>query len=246
MSALLQSEKLELPASLRYTWRDSDFNGVKLTEVMQFRLTYEGSLKASGNSTRRVADKHHIRRAFHQQLAQYWQTHAVLRHKQTFTEPETDGIAQMRAGGSWLSDPDSTEVETLARRFNRCGYRFVPLVNSLYGLVCGLDILFLRREDAGKVVLKGGDIDNRIKTLLDACRIPEHCQEIAEPPVAGEDPFFCLMESDALITDLNITTDRWLAPPRPAQDDRDVFLIIQVTVKSSGSGKGFGNLLLLS
>jgi hypothetical protein len=56
-----------------------------------------------------------------------------------------------------------------------CGYRTLALANTFNGLICRLAITFLRREDPGAVV-HGGDIDNRLNTLLDALRMrPGHC-----------------------------------------------------------------------
>jgi hypothetical protein len=40
-------------------------------------------------------------------------------------------------------------------------------VRNSFALHCGLKVLFLRKEPPGKVY-QGGDIDGRIKTLLDA------------------------------------------------------------------------------
>ncbi|HZO42622.1 MAG TPA: hypothetical protein VFE97_25630 [Methylomirabilota bacterium] len=50
---------------------------------------------------------------------------------------------------------------------------FVPLISQRAGLIVELDVLFLRPQLPGAVVSSGGDLDNRIKTLLDALRIPE-------------------------------------------------------------------------
>src|SRR6266849_6098917 len=52
------------------------------------------------------------------------------------------------------------------------GKQFVPLVRQSLALACSLDILFLRREEPGSLILQGGDIDNRIKTLFDALKMP--------------------------------------------------------------------------
>ncbi|MCA1626043.1 MAG: hypothetical protein LC768_07980 [Acidobacteria bacterium] len=71
-----------------------------------------------------------------------------------------------------------TKLEIMARQYSRFGYRFVPLVSRDNFMICGLDILFLRRENPGDLILRGGDIDNRIKTLLDALRMPDDCNEV--------------------------------------------------------------------
>jgi len=192
---------------------------------MEFRLVYEGSLKASGNSARHVKDKHAIRRQFHRQLSNLYDNHYYLsKLKANSMNIRVEGV-----------DVKTSFVEQQAQRFSRCGYRFVPLVQKYQSLICGLDILFLRRENPGDLILQGGDIDNRIKTLLDALRIPDDCNEVDGSPQEGEDPFFCLLENDSLVTELNVVTDRLLAPLKDGQHQNEVVLVIKVKVKGTKS-----------
>jgi hypothetical protein len=97
--------------------------------------------------------------------------------------------------------------------------------------LCSLDILFLRRHDAGSLIANGGDIDNRIKVLFDGLRMPGNDAELGglliEP---DEDPFFCLLEDDALITRVSVETDRLLLPLEANGDEDDVFLVIHATI----------------
>jgi len=206
---------------------------------MEFRLIFDGSLPSNAGTK----DKHRIRRCFHPQLRRLWTEHQSLAHKwETIPHiPLNNPVARnidhvLRSRGYINNVPGLTEVEMLARDFSRCGYRFVPLVNKRFDLVCGLNILFLRRGNPGELVLPGGDIDNRMKTLLDALKTPLECNQIDGPPLADEDPFFCLLQDDSLITDLNITTDRLLTPdPDPPIGHRghEVNLIIHVTLKAT-------------
>jgi hypothetical protein len=105
----------------------------------------------------------------------------------------------------------------------------VPLVTQRLNLICRLNILFLRPEDPGTLIRHGGDLDNRLKTLFDALRRPQDPAEIpgGDQPNPSEIPFFCLLEDDALISDLDVTTDRLLEPSNP----QDVSLMIHVTTK---------------
>ena len=73
----------------------------------------------------------------------------------------------------------------------------------------------------------GGDLDTRIKTLLDALTIPQ-VFTAEEKPEEGENPFFCLLSDDKLITQIKITADR-LLPDSENVSDREVYLVIQVT-----------------
>ena len=191
---------------------------------MEFRLIYEGRLKASGNSAKHVKDKHAIRRQFHTQLSNLYDNHPYLYTLKTRKGFKVDGEEEF-----------VSFVEMQAQKFSRCGYRFTPLVNKDHKLICGLDILFLRRENPGDLILRGGDIDNRIKTLLDALRIPEDRNEIDGLPEEGENPFFCLLQNDSLVTELNVVTDRLLTPLKDGQHLNEVILIIKVKVKGTVS-----------
>ena len=176
---------------------------------MQFRLVYEGPLKATTQNDTRSTEKHEIRRQLHPQLKRLWEADPTL--------------MEMR-----------DRIEPLARDFVRCGYQFVPLVSQRYYLLAVLGILVLRRENPGSVLKNGGDIDNRLKTLFDGLRIPDSCSGFTR--AADEDEtMFVVLESDFLVSDLHVTTDRLLTPLRPNQDENDVVLIINVTLKASKS-----------
>ena len=73
-----------------------------------------------------------------------------------------------------------------------------------------------------------GDIDNRIKTLFDALKVPSKADLDVERPESTE-PFFCLLEDDALITNFSVETDRLLGTP--SMPANQVHLVIEVTVK---------------
>jgi len=78
--------------------------------------------------------------------------------------------------------------------------------------------------------MQGGDIDNKLKTLLDAFSVPQVNQVPAKDcPTTDEQPLFCLLEDDSLITSLEIKTGRLL---RPSRTPADVSLLIHVTTRS--------------
>ncbi|HEV8430305.1 MAG TPA: hypothetical protein VGQ41_20545 [Pyrinomonadaceae bacterium] len=247
-----------------YRWHNPELDYCEGWPIaMEFRLIYDGPLKASSRRNSRVKDKHRIRKQLHPQLAALWNQHPMLNYMKTEVHPENHALRSMRAEGGWFADPDTTIMETFARRFSRCGYRFVPLVNAEYSLVCGLDVLFLRRQNPGDLIGNRGDIDNRIKTFFDALRIPTDGGELPRDsvPDIGEDPFFCLVQDDSLITEVRIVTDRLLRPLKNreereistlmAEDDNEVVdhndveddhetetmsnvvLLVHVTVKAS-------------
>lgn len=114
----------------------------------------------------------------------------------------------------------------------RCnGNRFVPLVSEAGGFTCSLDVLFLRRDNPGSLIEHGGDVDNRIKVLFDGLTMPIDVKQLGGFPIEpDEDPFFCLLEDDKLVTNISVTTDRLIIPQENEEDVNDVFLVIHVTV----------------
>lgn len=194
---------------------------------LEFRLIYKGSLKAAGSGSggTRSKEKHEIRRYLHRQLAEFWEQNPFLRNLKNSVHREIraeDCTVESRA--SWL--------DNCADNYERFGYKCVPLINEDSGLACSLDILFLRRDNPGGFVKSGGDIDNRLKVLFDAFRLPHTKEEVAGyMPESHEEPFFVLMEDDKLITDVRITTDRLNLPMESEESIHDVFLVIKVTTK---------------
>ncbi len=185
---------------------------------MEFRLVYQGRLPAASQTTTRSKQKHEIRKTLHKQLATLWSKDSELKGLQIENPRWTDHGLRANA------------MERIADNYARCGYRFLPLVTKAHALACALDILFLRRDRPGDLVRSGGDIDNRIKVLFDALRMPQECRELADYPVpdADENPFFCLLEDDSLITELKITTDRLLLPAAPDEHESEVVLVVLV------------------
>lgn len=195
---------------------------------MQFRLTYEGLLKGASKNDTRAEHKHDIRREFHPQLERLW---AIRKYLGRDKEP----LPQVRImiNGDRDRPPKPDKVQTLAEKFKRGKYRFVPLVTKELSLTCGLSILFLRPDYPGGVV-RSGDIDNRLKTLFDALRVPtvEEIKNSADPS-DHEDPFYCLLEDDELITRVSVETDVLLQPTGEQQNPNDARLILTVDVKPS-------------
>ena len=199
-------------------------------DAMQFRLTYEGTLLASRtiDAPARAKHKQSIRKVFHKQLKNLWQ--------------QTPFLGRVVEDGHWTPFPDSplsmpvekgfTMAEHLASRFSCGPYRLVPLVIEDRSLICSLDILLLRPGKAG-AILSSGDIDNRVKTLIDALRIPgPDAKELGgHTPDDGDNPFYCLLQDDKLISHLSVETDTLLEPIGPSLDDNDARVVITVRVK---------------
>jgi hypothetical protein len=209
---------------------------------MRFRLTYEGELRPTQGEAREqqanplAAHKHSIRRQFHRQLQQLWATSKFL--TECRVAPQLYAAPRSISDDSWYwpADPDEKipYVDAVASNYHQFGYRFVPLVREQIFLACSLDILFLRRDMPGGAITSAGDIDNRIKTLIDALRRPKYAQELVgnETPGDGEDPFFCLMEDDSQVGRFSVETDVLLDPLIGNDvDQRRAKVVVTVEVK---------------
>ncbi len=174
---------------------------------MEFRLTYHGPLQSTqrdaigSQACPRRDHKHYIRRVFHAQLKRLWEVTPFLNSGQG------SGPGAFLTAGSKVHD---FSRDTLAKQHALYGFNFVPLVTEELNLICGLDILFLRPDVPGRV-LASGDIDNRLKTLFDALRIPVAGEKYTDrTPAPDENPLYCLLEDDSLITKVSVETDQLL------------------------------------
>lgn len=201
---------------------------------VSFRLIYEGELLSHSTSDRNAfrRNKHAIRKRLHPQLKQLWATDRKLKW-----------IASLPAAGIPFSTeiPPVPTIVSIAKKYERCGNGFVPLIpgpeerpSSLY---VSLDILFLRREPPGAVV-KGGDIDNRLKTFFDALEMPEDCQDVTEAFSEDEKPMYCFFapKDDQLISEVKVTTDLLLEPAKGTtqHDLNHVMLLLHISVSHYG------------
>jgi hypothetical protein len=211
---------------------------------VEFRLIYKGSLPAEGSGGSRAKEKQLLRKEFHKQLRELWKQHPDLREQSVrryirYTTPHNQvsypgpGVESIMPDLTGDRSDAKTWLEHIADNHQRCGGRFVPLISKAGGLTCSLEITFLRRDNPGHLVTSGGDIDNRIKVLFDGLKMPETVSELGGVALESEeDPFFCLLEDDNLITSVSVTTDRLLLPQDSSAGERvhDVFLVIHVTM----------------
>jgi hypothetical protein len=198
---------------------------------LEFKLTYSGKLLGANSTNSRAAHKHEIRRAFHPQLRRLWMLNDGLKN---LTDPLQDSVITINA------PPPRNRQESLRERFQRGDYKFVPLVTADLSLICGLEILLLRPDPPGALI-RSGDIDNRLKTLFDALRMPADQNELAgATPTREETPFYCLLEDDRLISRVSIQTDLLLESLRTDADidENDCRLLISVYLRPQDVGFG--------
>ena len=197
---------------------------------MKFRLTYEGRLQGNGTAKH----KHEIRKAFHPQLKRLWEVEPNL-SAWKLGDPDIwkDDKWTLRAGSA-VRAAANPAWQDLAEQYSRTNFRFVPLARTSAGLSVGLDVLFLRPEPPGGII-KSADIDNRLKTLFDALRMPTNADELGGYTAdLGEDPFFVLVEDDRILSHVSVETDTLLEPTPAANKQfltNDARLVITVTIR---------------
>ena len=227
------SETLHRPP-IESVCKEPDYYHEEEEIQLEFHLTYEGLLLGASKTDTRAKHKHEIRRAFHPQLKRLW---AVTPHLSKMRDQLAAGPVTVQGGGYRRRE------EALPERYQSGDFRFVPLVTKDMEFTCSLEILFLRPEPRGRVI-KSGDLDNRIKTLFDALRIPDRTgQEMRGcVPVEGEGPLYCLLEDDSQITKVSIETDMLLKPINGAEfsesNKNDARLIIQVAIRPTNANWG--------
>ncbi|MHB1382550.1 MAG: hypothetical protein ACYCXJ_10060 [Thermoleophilia bacterium] len=177
---------------------------------MNFTLYYRGPLKANGGPN----EKHAIRKHFHPQLRQLW---------------EQPPLSNFSSFCEFSSDRTDSSITYQVGKF-----RFTPLVCTGLHLVAHLDITLLRPEAPGSIITSGGDIDNRLKTLLDSLKIPKESNALPKKslPDPNEDPFFCLLEDDNLVTEIAVRTKQLL---EPAAAKGEVIVLLEVTTIKIGT-----------
>ena len=101
--------------------------------------------------------------------------------------------------------------------------------------VANISITLLRPEPPGNIVVEGGDIDNRLKTIFDALRVPK----LHEIPSGETDaiarmrpPFHCLLEDDKLITSVSVKTAQLLdISPDDKERQHEVVLLVNARLE---------------
>ena len=171
---------------------------------MAITLQYRGPLKAATSKHKRLKDKHDIRRYFHGQLKELW------------ANPPTDLYGYQVGGEDFLVGK----------------FRFKPLLSKKLTR-CELDIKWLTRGTPGRLLIDG-DLDNRLKTLFDALRLPHNSGELppGASPTGNENTFRVLLEDDSQITSFRVRSEPLLLPKFNREPVGYAELYIEVEVKT--------------
>jgi len=178
---------------------------------MKFTLHYRGTLKANGTPTHKAE----LRLHFHRQLSTLWNQYPLCEYKEWLQEREPRRYSVLRTVG---------------------GYTFAPLITAEMNALAELRIVLLRPEKPGGLITKGGDIDNRLKTLFDALTMPRHPESLVKGQGDFPSPTFCLLEDDNLVSGLSVDTQQLLEPGVPETlVDLSIHVTTRVTAMTSGN-----------
>jgi len=199
--------------------------------VMKFTRVWSGQLPSTGNKPK-PKDVAHIRSDLSLQLEYLWQTHRAIQELKEYgyvVRPgSTNTIIDQSATSRQIAQRAPSHMMSLIDWITVDGHRYQPLVRSSLDLNCALSILFLRQDDPGALITQGGDLDGRMKTLLDALRMPSSAEQ--EAGGAPSSDTYCIMQSDTLVSGMEIETERLLVPtsshPHEAQIVTEVSLRI--------------------
>ena len=179
---------------------------------MEFTLYYRGPLKANAGP----GEKHTIRCEFSSQLQHLWNLKGARR----------PGRLESRVF-------PSLEMPGLTRQVG--ALRFAACVTE--GNVAEIDLTLLRPELPGSIVSRGGDLDNRLKTLLDSLRMPNESSQLPRDLQSGksDDVIFCVLQDDRFITRLSVNAFQFLLPGVP---ETEVVAILNVRTRHVSEFEG--------
>ena len=153
---------------------------------MEFVLTYEGRIPSRSKDKAAVWE---MRKSFDRQLRKLW------------GKPPFDILAEWEATGFAAGAPNFL--------IRRGAQSFVPLYGLKVGIGVSLDIKLLSGLPDRKPVISSGDLDNRIKRVIDALRAAADEGEL----IGGlEDNarWHCLMDDDSSVLQLSASLGPYL------------------------------------
>jgi hypothetical protein len=212
--------------------------GIVGTSAVEISLTYRGPLPSATREDKKSDRKHLIRMQFSEQLAEVWQREPIL---QFFR----DKLTLVPVVNRRPEVPPSLPGMNPHYLAEMCGFKWIPLITRTNGLACHLDILLKRRSDPGEIIVSsddGGDLDNRLKILFDALRMPLSTSEVPGNMWGGGAEAFALLEDDSLISKLTIEARRLNTKPDDSQGADYVEVDINValkTIRSNGLVSGY-------
>lgn len=193
-------------------------------EAVEIRLESKEYIPTTKSGGEQHSDlKHAIRLQFSDQLSRKWRDSPLLNSHQKAQASPGEVVIGFAEGYRWpAGDPQRGipgayhRPEDAALPFFRvemCGYGWVPLITWHNHLTCRLDITFT--GDGGSTIRRDGDIDNRVKTIFDALRMPLRDREVPGNRFGKGELAYCLLEDDSLIHEYSVRAVR--SPYSPAE-----------------------------
>jgi hypothetical protein len=189
-------------------------------DVLELRLSYDDYIPSDEpNTDRRSELKHIVRLVFSDQLRKRWRDSPKL------SKWKSKGfVSASRVDGRYVVPDDELPEHSPFFRVPVCGYQAVPLVSWHNNLGCELDVVFT--GEGRSAIRPDGDLDNRLKTLFDALRMPLQENQVPAPQWgSGNDELFCLLEDDSLIRKFSVEAVEY--PGSPVEYDVRIRAIIK-------------------
>jgi len=169
--------------------------------VIQIQLAF-GEEIPSGQRRGTGFVKHKMRRKFSVYLRRLWRTHKVL-----VGFDEALPVVPYPQKRSALDDDQQPFYQA-----ELAGYTWIPLVTRRNKLKVDLSIELL--GDSPKVLQAKGDLDNRVKVVLDSLRMVRQASELdTADRHGGGKRLYVLLEDDSLIQSLQVTAVPSLGSP---------------------------------
>jgi hypothetical protein len=172
-------------------------------------LEYRGRLPSEqgGKGDHRIVDKQKLRLHFSEQLQRKWRDSSQLRG-QDFT-----GVP-FASRGPWHYELHGSD--NAFYKVNACGFDILPLVTWHNGLSCAVEVTVVGDTRSAAEVIGRGDLDNGLKVLFDALRMPKNDNEVPGNMFgSGQDRMYCLLEDDSLIHKFSVEAIQ--SPYSPAE-----------------------------
>jgi hypothetical protein len=193
----------------------------RVGETVELTLHYDGPLPGSA-ADGHVQTKNRLRAAFHPQLESFCATDI---HFYNIRD-----LAKLPVARRWVNC-EASELDGDVHGFLRIplgGVDFTPVVaGGIHGHFAHLEIDLYRRLAPSRILNPQGDLDNRLKVLFDALRVPQDTNEMKGLELQpGTTRCYCLLENDSFITKLVVNSHQFHLP-----GDKDyVRLAIQVRI----------------
>lgn len=197
---------------------------------MKFRLVFYGDLRPKQQIG--LAEVHGVREQFRPQLDKLWDSKPLK---------ERGSVRRLK--------PENGDIGIFE---SVSGVLFAPLITDRWDTYAELEVLLVRQNASHSVLHSAGDIDNRLKTLFDALRMPTASEVqtlLAKSPenFSAENSYNVLLQDDALVTKVSVESDRLLdtsmfagSQPHAAPMEKMSLAIITVTIKLARTT--FGNI----